>query len=108
MVSERGIEANPSKVKALQNMEPPRNMREAQRLTGRITALSRFISRSADCSFHFFKILRKTNKFQWNEECDKAFQELKDYLSTLPVLAKPIVGETLWVYLSANCRLCIS
>ena len=53
-------------------------------------------------SFHFFKILRKANKFQWDEECDKAFQELKDYLSTLPVLAKPIVGETLWVYLSAN------
>ena len=102
IVTERGIEANPSKVKALQDMPPPRNTREVQRLTGRITALSRFISKTADRSLPFFKILRKATKFQWDEECNKAFQELKDYLSTLPVLAKPVVGETLWVYLSTN------
>ncbi|XP_042467598.1 uncharacterized protein LOC122050788 [Zingiber officinale] len=58
IVTERGIEVNPSKVKALQDMSPPRNLKEAQRLTGRITALSRFISKTVDRSLPFFKILR--------------------------------------------------
>ncbi|XP_042437031.1 uncharacterized protein LOC122022992 [Zingiber officinale] len=78
IVTERGIEANPSKVKALQDMPPPRILKEAQRLTGQITTLSRFISKTADRSLPFFKILRRATKFQWDAECDKAFEELKD------------------------------
>ncbi|XP_042466341.1 uncharacterized protein LOC122048891 [Zingiber officinale] len=99
---EQGIEANPSKVKELQDMIPPRNLREAQRLTGRITALSRFISKSTNRSLPFFKILRRATKFQWDEECDRAFEELKAYLNSLPVLAKPIAGEALKIYLSST------
>ncbi|XP_042460696.1 uncharacterized protein LOC122044241 [Zingiber officinale] len=90
IVTKRGIEANPSKVKALQDMLPPRNLREAQRLTDRIKTLSKFISKSVDQSLPFFKILRRATKFQWDEECDRAFEELKAYLNSLPVLAKPI------------------
>ncbi|XP_042400229.1 uncharacterized protein LOC121990029 [Zingiber officinale] len=78
IVTERGIEANPSKVKALQDMSPPRNLKEAQHLTGRITALSRFILKTVDRSLPFFKILHRATKFQWDAECDKAFEELKD------------------------------
>ncbi|XP_042467184.1 uncharacterized protein LOC122050335 [Zingiber officinale] len=102
IVTERGIEANPSKVNALQDMAPPRNLKEVQRLTGRITTLSRFISKSADRSLTFFKILRQATKFQWDGECDKAFEELKQYLSSLPILAKPAVGEPLLIYLSST------
>ena len=102
IVTERGIEANPSKVKALQDMPPPRNTREVRRLTGRRTALSRFISRTPDRSLPFFKILRKATKLQWDEECDQAFGELKTYLNSLPVLAKPIGGESLYIYLSST------
>ncbi|XP_042400865.1 uncharacterized protein LOC121990876 [Zingiber officinale] len=50
----------------------------------------------------FFKVLRKASKFQWDEECTRAFEELKKYLETLPSLFKPVVGEPLWVYLSAT------
>ncbi|XP_042446637.1 uncharacterized protein LOC122031607 [Zingiber officinale] len=71
-------------------------------LTGRITALSRFISKSFDWSLQFFKILRRATKFHWDEGCDRAFEELKQYLSSLPILAKPIVGEPLWIYLSST------
>ncbi|XP_042404777.1 uncharacterized protein LOC121994975 [Zingiber officinale] len=81
-------------------MLPPRNLKEAQHLTGRITTLSRFISKSADRSLPFFKILRRATKFQWDEECDRVFEELKSYLNSLPVLAKPVVGEPLRIYLS--------
>ncbi|XP_042451993.1 uncharacterized protein LOC122036661 [Zingiber officinale] len=100
IVTEQGIEMNPSKVKALQDMPPPRNLKEVQRLTSRITALSRFISKTIDRSLPFFKILRRAIKFQWDEECDRAFEELKAYLNSLPVLAKTVIGESLRIYLS--------
>ncbi|XP_042432601.1 uncharacterized protein LOC122019170 [Zingiber officinale] len=102
IITERGIEANPSKVKALQDMPPPRNLKEVQHLTGRITDLSRFISKTADRSMPFFKILRRTTKFQWDKECDRAFESLKVYINSLPVLAKPTIGEPLRIYLSST------
>ena len=55
--STKGIEANPDKVKALQNMEEPQYVRDVQKMTGRIAALNRFIPRSADRSLPFFKTL---------------------------------------------------
>ena len=58
LVSTKGIEANPDKVKALWNMEEPKSIRDVQKLTGRIAALNRFIPRSADRSLPFFKVCR--------------------------------------------------
>ncbi|XP_073137783.1 uncharacterized protein [Henckelia pumila] len=101
MVTERGIEANPEKVQAIRSMSAPRNLQEVQRLAGRIAVLSRFISRSAHRSLPFFKVLRKAKKFEWNDECGKAFDDLKSYLAELPVLAKAIPSEPLYIYLSA-------
>ncbi|XP_073138843.1 uncharacterized protein [Henckelia pumila] len=101
MVTERGIEANPKKVQAIRSMSHPRNLQEVQRLAGRIAALSRFISRSAHRSLPFFKVLRKAKKFEWDAECGKAFEDLKNYLAELPVLAKAVPGEPLYIYLSA-------
>lgn len=64
MVIERGIEVNPDQVKAIQDMRPLRNIKEVQTLTGRIAALSRFLSRMAEVNYPFFRILRKGNKFE--------------------------------------------
>ncbi|KAI3465894.1 hypothetical protein Pfo_022557 [Paulownia fortunei] len=83
-------------------MAPPNSINKVQQLTGRITALSRFISRSAERSLPFFKILRKADKFEWTEECQRAFDELKNFLAKLPLLTKPVQGETLYVYLSVG------
>jgi len=63
LVSTKGIEANPEKIKALKEMKEPQSVREVQKLTGRIAALSSFIPRSADRSLPFFKVLRSASKF---------------------------------------------
>lgn len=76
MVTERGIEVNPDQVKAVHDMRSPRNIKEVQTLTGRIAALSRFLSRTAEISYPFFKILRKGSKFEWSKDCKSAFQQL--------------------------------
>ena len=78
-------------------MEPPRNIKEVQSLTGRVAALNRFISKATDKCLPFFKVLKKA--FQWTDECQKAFQDLKTYLTTAPLLSPSIPGEELYLYL---------
>ena len=67
MVSQRGIEANPDKIKAILEMQPLKATKEIQRLTGRIAALNRFVSRPTDKHLPFFKTLKKA--FTWTDEC---------------------------------------
>ncbi|XP_027075861.2 uncharacterized protein [Coffea arabica] len=101
LVSHRGIEANPDKVKAIQDMSPPRNIREIQRLNVRLAALNRFLSQSAEKALPFFKVLKKADQFAWTEECQAAFDKLKQYLHHLPTLASPRPEEKFYLYLSA-------
>ena len=82
MVSQRGIEANPDNIQAILDMEPPKNIKEVQSLTGRVAALNRFVLKATDKCLPFFKVLRKA--FEWTDECRKAFQDLKDYLTRAP------------------------
>ena len=71
MVSQRGIEANPEKVQAIINMVSPRTVKEVQKLTGRISALNRFVSRATDKCLPFFKTMKQA--FAWTDECKAAF-----------------------------------
>ena len=100
IVNNRGIEANPDKIKALLDMPSPSGIKEVQRLTGRIAALSRFVSRASDKCQPFFQVLKKA--FQWDEKCEEAFVALKTYLSSPPVLVSPIEGELLTLYLAVS------
>ncbi len=100
MVSQRGIEANPDKIKAILEMQPPKNIKEVQRLTGRVAALNRFMSRSTDKCLPFFKTLKKA--FEWTNECQQAFEELKRYLTKPPLLSPSKQGEELYLYLSVS------
>ena len=59
LVSHRGIEANPEKVKAIEDMSPPQTLREMQKLAGRVTALGRFISKLGEHALPFFKLMKK-------------------------------------------------
>ena len=100
IVSHRGIEANPDKIKALLDMPSPSGIKEVQRLTGRIATLSRFVSRASDKCQPFFQVLKKA--FQWDEKCEEAFMALKTYLSSPPILVSPIEGELLTLYLAVS------
>ncbi|GKV46164.1 hypothetical protein SLEP1_g53173 [Rubroshorea leprosula] len=102
VVSKKGIEVNPEKVEAVQQMEPPRTVKDVQRLTGRVAALHRFIARSAERCLPFFKALREPKNFQWTDECQQAFDELKRYLASAPLLSKPVDGESLYLYLGVT------
>ncbi|XP_063949855.1 uncharacterized protein LOC135152711 [Daucus carota subsp. sativus] len=102
MVSKRGIEANPDKIKAILDMEPPKNVRDVQKLTGRIAALERFVSKSGDKCLPFFRALKKVKNFEWTSESQVAFDELKKYMAEPHLLSKPIECEILYVYLAVS------
>ena len=102
IVNSRGIEANLGKIKSVLDMQPPPNTKEVQHLIGRITALSRFMSRSSDKCQPFFQVLKKA--FHWDAHCEEAFLELKTYLSSPPYSSKPFRGGTPYALLS-NFRL---
>ncbi|KAL2526542.1 Uncharacterized protein Adt_11596 [Abeliophyllum distichum] len=102
MVNQREIEANPEKIKALVEMQSPSFPKEVQGLTGRLAALNQFISKSTDRCQPFFKTIKGGKKFEWTEECKKAFQELKVLLGKALLLSKPRNGETLLIYLAVS------
>ncbi|KAM1127818.1 hypothetical protein TB2_037245 [Malus domestica] len=101
MISQRGIKANPEKIKAIFDMKEPVNSKDIQSLTGKVAALTRFIS--TDRCVPFFKALKGSKKYiTWTDECAEAFKNLKDYMSEAPLLSKPEVGDTLIIYLSVS------
>ena len=101
IVNNRGIEANPDKIKVVLDMPSPSSIKEVQRLTGRIAALSRFVSMASDKCQPFFQVLKKS--FQWDMKCKEEFSALKTYLSSpLPILVSPSEGELLTLYLAVS------
>jgi hypothetical protein len=101
LVLHRGIEANPEKIKAIETMRPPAHIKDVHKLTGSLVALSRFISRLAERALPFFKLLRKSGPFSWTEDAERAFQELKQHLVSLPILVAPKPREPLYLYIAA-------
>jgi hypothetical protein len=104
LVSHRGIEANPDKAKAIEEMRPPRNLKEMQCLVGCMAALGRFIARSGEKALPFFKLMKRTGKFEWTPEAGKAFAELKRYLTSPPIMVAPTFREPLLLYIAATPR----
>ena len=63
-------------------------------------ALNRFISQSADRCRPFFLLMNKWKRFEWTEECALAFQQLKEYLSHLPIMSSPKMNEVMFAYIA--------
>ena len=98
MVSQRKIEANLEKARAILDMTSPRMVKEVQQLTGRVITLNRFVFKATDKCLPFFKNLKQA--FQWMDEWEAAFQNLKENLGKPPLLSPSIEGEDLFLYLA--------
>jgi hypothetical protein len=104
VVSHDGIRPNPTKVKAVLDMQPPKNVKDIQKLTGCMAALSRFISRLSKKGLPFFKLLKASEKFVWSKEADAAFMQLKEFLTPPPILTAPQKDDVLLLYIAATNR----
>ena len=102
MVTQRGIEANLLQLKVILQSPTPSSKKEIEQLTGRLAALGRFISRFTNRLKPFFTTLRGASRAEWDEECDRVFVEIKQYLIEPPILVSPGHEDTLYLYLAAS------
>ena len=102
LVLNRGIEANPEKIKAITSLAKPACINDVQRLAGHIAALSRFISRLGEKAIPLYQMMKKTYRFVWSDAAGQTFEALKKQLAEPPILAAPIDKEPLLLYVAAN------
>jgi hypothetical protein len=76
MVSSWGIDANPTKVEAIEKLQPPRTRKEIQKLAGMMAAFSRFKSKLGERGMPFYKLLRKVDGFKLDDQAAAPFIEL--------------------------------
>jgi hypothetical protein len=87
LISMKGIEVNPDKIRAITQMQPPQSRKDVHKLIGQIASLNWFISKLAEHSLPFFTVLRGSAKIEWGAEQQKAFESLKSYIKKLPTLS---------------------
>src|SRR5437773_4957254 len=102
IMSYRGIEANPEKLKDVFRMNSPTKLKNVQKLMGCMAALNHFVSRLGERAMPFYKLLKKQDKFQWTPEAQQAFDKLKEFLTSPPVLVPPMPEEPLLLYIAAS------
>ena len=81
-------------------LEPLKTVKAVQRLNGKVAALNRFVSKATDKCLPFFQVLKKS--FEWTDECQKAFEDLKKYLSSPPLLSPSVPREELYLYIAVS------
>ena len=100
IVSERSIEVDPEKTKAILDMPAPKTEKEIRGFLGRLQYISRFIARLTDICEPIFRLLRKNQPTVWNDDCQRAFEKIKECLLSPLVLVPPTPGQPLLLYLS--------
>ncbi|XP_075640645.1 uncharacterized protein LOC142612434 [Castanea sativa] len=102
MVSQRGIEVDPDKSKAIVEMKPPRTEKEIQEFLERIQYISKFIAQLTMTCELIFKLLKKEVPTVRNEQCQEAFKKIKSYLMKPPILVLPAPEKPLLLYLTST------
>ncbi|KAL4271635.1 hypothetical protein GQ457_13G011690 [Hibiscus cannabinus] len=102
VVSKRGIEIDPDKVKAIQELPPPQTQKEVRGFLRRLNYIARFISQLTEKCDPVFRLLRKNNPGTWDKECQEAFEKIKEQLSNPPILVPPVPEKPLILYLTVH------
>ena len=100
MITHQGIKANPNKCTAILEMHSPTNVQEVQKMNGRLASLSRFLLKLVEKAKPFYKLLKKTEPFLWDETCERAFLAFKKTITTPSILSRPRLGVPILLYLS--------
>ena len=94
-----GVSVDPEKVEAVMSWENPKSDFEIRSFLGLVGYYKRFIE---DFTSPMTRLTRKGVKFEWNDLCEKAFQELKRRLTSVPILIVPKQGQRYTVYCDAS------
>ena len=101
-VSEKGIEPDMNKVQIIKQLKPPTNVREVRSFIGMASYYRKFIPNFSDLARPLTSLTKKFSTFSWDEEKQKAFDELKNKLTTAPILAYPDPSKPYRLYTDAS------
>ena len=99
MVCERGIEVNPDKIKAILHMPVLKTKKDIKGFLGKLQYISRLIAKLIDICEPIFRLLRKNQPTIWNDDYQLAFDKIKEYLLSPPILMPLMFGHSLLLYL---------
>jgi hypothetical protein len=102
LVSSRGSEENPGKIRAIERMQLPQDLKDVQKFTGCLESLSRFVSQLGEKALPLYQLKKKSDTFVWTLQADAAFKDLKRMLSTVLILASPFPKEPMLLYIAAT------
>ncbi|KAG8473048.1 hypothetical protein CXB51_034976 [Gossypium anomalum] len=102
VVSASGIRVDQSKILAILDWRPPRNITEVQSFLGLAGYYRRFVKGFSMIATPMTKLLQKNIKFEWSEKCQKSFNQLKTLLTEAPVLVQPESGKEFVIYSDAS------
>ncbi|KAG9282328.1 hypothetical protein AMEX_G970, partial [Astyanax mexicanus] len=94
IISAEGVAVDPAKTEAVQAWPEPVNVREVRSFVGLASYYRRFVSGFAELARPLHKLTKKGVSFKWTQECQTAFQTLKDKLVSAPILTFPDPGQT--------------
>jgi hypothetical protein len=104
IISQRGIKANTTKIKAIEALDLPTDLRDVQKFAGCLALLSRFVSRLREKTMPLYRLMKKTDHLVWSQRADDSFNDLKRALSIVPVLAVLTSREPMLLYIAATPR----
>ena len=104
IVRHREIEIDQAKVDAISKMPEPQDIHELKSLQGKLAYLRRFMSNLVGRCQPFSHLMKKGTPLNWDQTCSEAFKSIKSYLAKPPVLAAPIPGKPLILYIAAQER----
>ena len=102
VVSGEGIFVDPRKIEAIVSWEQPKNVTEIRSFLGLARYYKRFVENFSLIAAPLTRLTRKGVKFDWDDKCERSFQELKDRLVTAPVLVLPMVEVGFVVFSDAS------
>ena len=89
IISSRGIEVDKAKIDIISKLPPPTNVKTIRQFLGHAGFYRRFIKDFSKIAKPLYKLLEKDAKFDWEEDCQKSFEELKFHLTTAPIVRAP-------------------
>lgn len=93
-ICQDGIKPTGDNIKAIKDMKTPKTIRDVRSFLGTVNFYGKFIPNIAEKRKPLNELLKKNVKFIWSAECEKAFEELKNFLISEPLLVRPNYNDT--------------
>ena len=94
-ISSEGLQIDEDRIKAIQDLPEPKNVKQLQQFLGTMNYLRSYVYKFAEIAEPLYALLKKGVKYDWSDECKESFRILKAALTKKPIMAVPDVTDKL-------------